>query len=161
MSGLLRAKYVAVFSAIAVLAATACSPSDGKASGQVKIVDAWTMATPPGANVGAGYMRILNEGSASVRLVGGETPTSATVEIHRMSMDNGVMRMQPANEGLEIAAGASVELKPGGYHLMLIGLKAPFAEGASVPLTLVFEGDLRVKTTLAVRAMGGGGHEQQ
>jgi len=86
--------------------------------------------------VGAGYMRILNEGSASVRLVGGETPTSATLEVHTMSMDNGVMRMRPASEGLEIAAGASVELKPGGYQLMLIGLKAPLAEGASGPLRL-------------------------
>jgi periplasmic copper chaperone A len=158
MSSLLRATYVAAISIIATLAVTACSPSGSEPSGQVKIIDAWTMATPPGADVGAGYMRVLNEGAAAVRLVGGETPASATVEVHMMSMDNGVMRMRPASEGLEIAPGASVELKPGGYHLMLIGLKAPLTEGSSVPLTLIFDGGMRVETALAVRAMGGG-HE--
>jgi len=158
MSSLLRATSVAFFAFVA-LAVAACSPSGDKPSGQVTVLDAWTMATPPGADVGAGYMQISNGGTAPVRLIGGETPASATVEVHMMSMDNGVMRMRPASEGLEIPAGGQVALEPGGYHLMLIGLKAPLAEGASVPLTLVFDGGLRIETVLAVRAMGGGhGH---
>jgi len=158
MSRLLRATCIAILTFV-VLAVVACSPSGDTPAGPVAVHDAWTMATPPGAEVGAGYMRISNGTASSVRLIGGETPASATVEVHMMSMDNGVMRMRPASEGLEIPAGSDVTLEPGGFHLMLIGLKAPLSEGAGVPLTLVFDGGLRIETVLAVRAMGGGhGH---
>ena len=158
MSSLLRATSVAAFVLFSILTVAACSPSGGESAGTVKIIDAWTMATPPGANVGAGYMKILNEGSAPIRLVGGETPAAASVEVHMMAMEDGVMRMRPASGGLEIPAGQSVELRPGGYHLMLIGLTAPLAEGGSVPIALLFDGGMRIEATLAVRAMGGGGH---
>jgi len=159
MSSLLRATSVAVFAFLALVALSACSPPDNKPVTRIKIIGAWTMATPPGADVGAGYLQIVNEGSAPVRLAGGTTPAAASVEVHMMAMDNGVMRMRPASEGLEIAAGASAELQPGGYHLMLIGLKAPLVEGGSVPITLTFDGGTQVEATLAVRAMGGGhGH---
>jgi copper(I)-binding protein len=158
MSRLLRAAFAVAFTLV-TLTIAGCSPSGDKPSGQISVADAWTMATPPGADVGAGYMTISNGTASPVRLTGGETPASATVEVHMMSMDNGVMRMRPASEGIEIPAGEQVTLEPGGYHLMLIGLNAPLAEGSSVPLTLVFDGGLRVETALAVRAMGGGhGH---
>jgi copper(I)-binding protein len=76
-----------------------------------------------------------------------------------MSMEGGVMQMRRMAEGLEIPANGEVELKPGGFHLMLIGLKAPLGEGESVPMTLIFEGGARVEVTLGVRAMGSGhGH---
>jgi copper(I)-binding protein len=69
------------------------------------------------------------------------------------------MTMRPVEGGLEIPAGGAVELKPGGLHLMLIGLKAPLSEGGNVPLTLVFDNGMRVDAALSVRAMGGGhGH---
>ena len=155
MSRLLRAASAVAFTLVTFTIA-ACSPSGDKPSGQIAVLDAWTMATPPGADVGAGYMRISNETASTVRLLDGETPASATVEMHLMSMDGGVMRMRPAGEGLEIPAGGQVTLEPGGYHLMLIGLKAPLSEGDSVPLTLVFDGGARVETALTVRAMGGG-----
>lgn len=137
------------------LALIACSPAP---SGPARIVvaDAWTKATPPGAAVGAGYMTIRNEGGAAARLVGGETRVAERVELHTMAMEGGVMTMRPVEGGVEIAAGGVVEMRPGALHFMLIGLKQPLAEGESVPLTLVFDGGLRVETALSVRAMGGG-----
>jgi copper(I)-binding protein len=91
--------------------------------------------------------------------MGGETVAAERVEVHNMSMDGGVMTMRPVEGGLEIPAGGAVELKPGGLHLMLIGLKAPLTEGGSVPLTLVFDNGERIDAPLGVRAMGGGhGH---
>lgn len=137
------------------LVLVACSPAP---SGPARIViaDAWTKATPPSAAVGAGYMTIRNEGGAAVRLLGGETVAAERVEIHAMAMDGGVMSMRPVEGGLEVSGGGALELKPGGMHLMLIGLKQAFGEGESVPLTLVFDGGVRVETALAVRAMGGG-----
>lgn len=148
-----------LFAVIAALvfAVAACSPANVPKG--VKVADAWSMATPAGASVAAGYMRITNGDGEARRLVSGSTAVAERVEIHTMSMDGGVMRMRPLPDGLAIAAGETVELKPGGLHLMLVGLKRPLVQGESVPLTLLFDGGLAVETTLAVRAMGGGGHE--
>lgn len=138
-----------------VLTLIACSPTPS-APARIVVADAWTNATPPGAAVGVGYVTIRNEGGVPARLVGGETAVAERVEIHSMSMEGGVMSMRPVAGGVEVPSAGAVELKPGGMHLMLIGLKRPFAEGQSVALTLIFEGGMRVEATLAVRAMGGG-----
>jgi hypothetical protein len=140
---------------VLALVLLSCSPTP---SGPARIVvaDAWTKATPAGAAVGAGYMTIRNEGGAAARLVGGEASVAERVEVHTMAMEGGVMSMRPVEGGLEVPPGGEVALKPGGLHLMLVGLKQPFAEGESVSVTLIFEGGMRVETTLAVRAMGGG-----
>lgn len=149
----------AVLGASAFAALGACSPAPSAQPGGLSVSNAWSMATPPGAAVGAGYLTISNQTGAAVRLIGGETPAAERVEIHTMSMDGGVMTMRPVDGGLEIPAGGAVELKPGGLHLMLIGLRAPLSEGGSVPLTLVFDNGARIEAPLAVRAMGGGhGH---
>lgn len=142
----------------AVVVLSACSPAPSNTPGGAPIVvsDSWSMATPPGAAVGVGYMTINNQGAAAVRLTGCETTAAERVEVHNMSMDGGVMTMRPVEGGLEIPAGGAVELKPGGLHLMLIGLKAPLTEGGSVPLSLVFDNGTRIDAALAVRAMGGG-----
>ena len=73
-----------------------------------------------------------------------------------MSMDNGVMKMRELKSGLEIPPGATVELKPGGFHIMFMGLKAPFAKDKKVPLTLVFEKAGSIDVELPVEAMGAG-----
>jgi hypothetical protein len=140
---------------VLALVLVSCSPTPSGPA-RIVVVDAWTKSTPAGAAVGAGYMAIRNAGGAPARLIGGETVMAERVEIHSMAMEGGVMSMRPVEGGLEVPPGGEVELKPGGLHLMLIGLKQPFAEGESVPLTLTFEGGMRVETTLAVRAMGGG-----
>jgi periplasmic copper chaperone A len=98
----------------------------------------WARATPDGAKVGVGYIKITNNGKASDRLTGGSFE-GASVEIHEMSMDGGIMKMRQISEGLEIAPGATVELKPGGNHLMFMGLKQAIATGADRKATLTFE----------------------
>ena len=150
MNALSRAFGVAV---LLVLLSAACSPPARE--GGVKVVEPWTRATPPGASVGAGYMTIANDGARPVRLLGGETPVAEKVEVHAMSMDGGVMRMRPLTDGLEVPAGGEVELKPGDMHLMLIGMKRPLIEGESVPITLVFDGGVRLDAMLSVEGIGG------
>lgn len=107
--------------------------------GDLSIADPSTRQTAPGQSNGGGFMTIANGGKGADRLIGGLSPAAAKVEIHTMSMDGGVMRMRPVKNGLAIPAGGKLELKPGGYHIMLIGLKSPLERGKLVPLTLKFE----------------------
>lgn len=151
MISMLRA--LAVFIGVAVL--SGCSPGP---SGALTVSDAWAPATPPGVPVGAGYLKITNGTAKAVRLTGGSSAAAERVEIHSMSMDGGVMRMRPITEGVEVPAGGSIELSPGGMHLMLAGLKAPLTDGATVPLTLSFDGAEAVAVQLMVKAPGGHGH---
>ena len=122
--------------------------------GSLEIKHPWARATPRGATVAGGYMTITNTGTAPDRLVGGSSPAAGTFEIHEMKMDNGVMKMRPLTNGLEIKPGQSVELKPGGYHLMFMGLKQPFEKGKSVKGTLTFEKTGKVEVEYAVEAVG-------
>jgi copper(I)-binding protein len=104
-------------------------------------------------------MQIVNNGPSPVKLVGGQTPVAERVEIHRMSMEGGVMAMRALPEGLDVPARSTVTLAPGGLHVMMIGLRQPLAEGQSVPLTLIFDTGKRIDVRLAVRSMGAGhGH---
>jgi hypothetical protein len=142
--------------AVLVLAVCACSEPPRQAQGGIAIVDPWARATPAGATVGAGYMQIVNNGPSPVKLVGGQTPVAERVEIHMMSMEGGVMAMRSLPGGLDIPAGGTVSLAPGGLHVMMIGLRQPLAEGESVPLTLIFDTGARIDVRLAVRSMGAG-----
>lgn len=100
---------------------------------EITVHNAWARATAPGQAVGAAYMDLMAKRSMSV--VGGHSPAAERVELHTMSMQEGVMVMRKVPE-IELPAGKPVQLKPGGLHIMLIGLKAPLQEGQSVPLTL-------------------------
>jgi periplasmic copper chaperone A len=122
-------------------------------SGDLLIMQAWSRATPNGAPVAGGYLRITNTGSSPDHLLGGSTPAGTSIEVHEMSMKDGIMTMRPIDGGLEIGAGASVELKPGGNHLMIMGLKSALREGDHVPITLTFEKAGAVTLDLIVRAM--------
>lgn len=135
---------------------TLAGPALAQSKGDVEIEKPWARATPPGAAVGGGYLVIRNKGAAGDRLVGVASPVSARVEIHEMAMDKDVMRMREV-KGVDVPARKSVELKPGGFHLMLIELKAPLKPGDKVPLTLRFEKAGEVKTELAVGAMTASG----
>lgn len=128
-------------------------PSDLINVGNLAITQAWSRATPNGAPVAGGYLRISNNGTSPDRLLSGTTPMGTSVEVHEMAMKDGIMTMRPLAGGLEIAAGASVELKPGGYHLMIMGLKSALREGDHLPLTLTFEKAGQVTLDLNVRAM--------
>ena len=107
--------------------------------GDMAISQPWTRATPGGAKVGAGYVTITNRGTAPDRLVGGTAIVSGNVEIHATSVADGVMRMRQLEKGIEIRPGETIELKPGGMHLMLMELKKPMTQGERIKGTLVFE----------------------
>jgi copper(I)-binding protein len=130
--------------------------------GSLEIIHPWARATPKGATVAGGYMKIVNHGTAPDRLIGGSTAGADKFEIHQMTMNDGVMKMRPLSNGLELKPGETVELKPGGYHLMFVGLKAPFEKGKRVKGTLRFEKAGTVDVEYAVTAIGAtpsGGHD--
>jgi periplasmic copper chaperone A len=124
-------------------------------AGPLTLAQPWSRATPGGAKVGGGYLTITNAGPAPDRLVGGSFPLASKVEVHEMRVDGDVMRMKPVEGGLEIGPGATVELKPGGFHLMFMDLKEPLKEGQTIKGTLVFEKAGSVAVEYAVRGMGG------
>lgn len=123
--------------------------------GDLTVTSPWSRATPGGAKIGGGYLKITNNGRAPDRFVGGTSDVSDRVEIHEMSMTNGVMKMRPLPNGLEIKPGETVELKPGGNHLMFVDLKRPLKQGESVKATLRFEKAGSLEVNFAVNALGG------
>ncbi len=102
----------------------------------VSVADAWVRATVAQQRVTGAFMHLTSDDDA--RLVSASSPAAEMVEIHEMTMQNNVMKMGPI-EGLDLPAGKVVELKPGGYHVMLMGLKAQVKDGEVVPLVLVIE----------------------
>jgi len=138
--------------ALAVLAATA-QAQDYKL-GSLEISQPWSRATPPSAQSAGGFLVITNKGTTADRLIAVKSAASDKAEVHEMKMDGNVMRMREVEKGLEIPPGATVELKPGGYHIMFMGLKAPFAKDTKVPATLVFEKAGSIDIDLLVQAMG-------
>jgi periplasmic copper chaperone A len=128
--------------------------------GSLKISAPWARATPKGAAVGGGYLKITNTGTAPDRLIGGSSNIAARCEVHEMSMENGVMKMRMLPHGVEIKPGQTVEFKPGGYHLMFKGLKQQLKKGGHVKSTLVFEKAGKVEVDFAIEGLGavtGGG----
>ena len=107
-------------------------------------------ATAPGMPSSAAYVTIANHGDAADRLIAAKTVLARRVEIHSMEMDNGVIRMRAVDGGLAIAAGGSVQLAPGGLHIMLMGLTAQLAAGSQHEITLVFEkaGEITITATV-------------
>jgi copper(I)-binding protein len=142
--------FIAGFLGLALLTAQA---RDYKV-GSIEVVDPWSRATPKGASVAAGYMKITNNGSTADRLIGGSSEIAPTFEIHEMSMEGGIARMRPVKGGLEIKPGETVELKPGSFHVMLVGLKKPLAAGEHVSAKLVFEKAGPVEVQYDVMAIG-------
>src|SRR5262249_31189687 len=93
--------------------------------GALEIRQPWTRVTPPTAQAGGGVLVVTNTGATPDRLVAAKSPTAERVEVHEMKMDGNVMRMRAVEKGVEIPPGGTVELKPGGLHVMFMGLKAP------------------------------------
>lgn len=119
------------------------------AHAQVTVHDAWVRAAVPQQKATGAFMRLT--AAQNARLVAASSPAAGVTEIHEMKLEGDVMKMR-AVPALELPAGAAVELKPGGYHLMLMDLKQPVAAGAQLPLTLVFEGADGQRQTVQVQA---------
>ncbi len=138
------------------------APASTYTLGALFIEAPWARATPGGARVGGAYLTIRNTGSEPDRLIGGSVPIAKSVEVHEMAMANNVMRMRRLEDGLEIKPGETVELKPGGAHLMFMELNQGLKDGQPVTGTLVFEKAGKVEVTFTVAPIGGaqskGGH---
>jgi copper(I)-binding protein len=130
--------------------------------GALVIESPWARATPGGAQVAGGYLKITNTGPEADRLIGGSLPVAAHVEVHEMAMADGVMKMRRLQHGLEIKPGETVELKPGGYHVMFMGLQAALKEGQRIKGTLVFQraGTVEIDYRVAPIGAQSGGHKQ-
>ena len=126
-------------------------------AGDLVITQAWSRATPGGAKVAGGYLTIENKGSTPDRLFGGSADVADKVQIHEMTMNDGVMTMRLLDQGLTIEPGKTVKLAPGGYHLMLLDLKSPLKRGDKVPVTLEFEKAGKVTVSFDVQGVGAQG----
>ena len=122
--------------------------------GSLVIGHPWSRATPPGAQVAGGYLTITNTGTEADRLISGTSSFSKMVEFHEMKMENDIMKMAELANGLEIKPGETVELKPGGLHIMFMGLTTRLKEGDMVTGTLVFEKAGTVDVEYKIDAIG-------
>lgn len=139
-----------ILSLAALLVATATQAQAVKA-GAIQIDRAFARATAPGQPAGGAYLRLDNRGPAD-RLLAASADVSQRVEMHEMKMEGDVMRMRQV-EAIELPSNKVVELKPGGLHIMLIGLKAPLKAGERFPMTLRFEKAGEVKLDVAVETV--------
>jgi copper(I)-binding protein len=117
----------------------------------VRVEDPMARPSPTGAENGAAYLTIVNPTSEDDRLVSAASTVAGTVELHETVNDNGVMRMVPQPDGFPVPARSAVELKPGGKHIMLIGLKSPLEVGRKIEITLHFQKAGALSVTVPVR----------
>lgn len=116
---------------------------------QVTVKDPWVRATVSQQKATGAFMQITSAQDA--QLVAASSPVAGVVEVHEMTMEKDVMKMR-AMKGLDLPAGKSVELKPGGYHVMLMDLKQQMKEGDTVPMTLVVEGKDKKRESIVLKA---------
>lgn len=149
---------------LAVLLSAVLAPTLAQA--QVTVKDAWVRATVAQQKATGAFMQL--QSAQDAKLVSAQSPVAGVVEVHEMAMDGGVMRMR-AVPSLALPAGKAVDLKPGGYHVMLMDLKGQVKDGDAVPLTLVVEGkdgkrqslELKVPARAAAPSQGhGDGHHK-
>ena len=145
--------FMAVFAALTMSAASSVYAQPGE------IKNAWVRTAVPGQKATGAFMTLTAKDG--LKLVGGSSPAAGVTEIHEMKMEGDVMRMRALKDGLPLPAGQAVELKPGGYHVMLMDLKAPLPKDTSIPLTLVFkdasgvESRMEIKLPVAATSPGG------
>lgn len=136
-----------------LLTAHAQAPAPQVKAGDLVIEAPWARATPGGAKVAGGYVKITNNGKQSDKLIGGSIPAAGTVEVHEMATVNNFMQMRRL-EGLEIKPGQTVELKPGSYHLMFMQLKEGLTAGQTIKGTMIFEKAGTVNVEFLVAPIG-------
>lgn len=137
-------------------AAAAPAGNDTYKIGDLVVVSPWTRATPGGAKIAGGYLKITNNGTSADRLTGATSASADRAEIHEMSMTDGVMKMRPLADGLTIKPGETVELKPGGFHMMFMDIKQPLKQGDALKAKLIFEKAGKLDVSFGVQAIGAG-----
>jgi periplasmic copper chaperone A len=150
----------AAFAAILLLVTPAFAHNGAVHLGELNITAPFTRATLPNAPVGGGFLTIENTGAEADRLISATSSVAGDTQIHEMSMEGDVMKMRELTDGLEIPAGQTVTLAPGGYHVMFMGLNQAFVEGETVTITLVFEkaGAVDVELPVLGAAADSAGH---
>ena len=117
---------------------------------KIVIRDAWIQEGPPSQKITAAFMLIENHNSEEIALLSASTDAARVVELHKMELEDGMMSMRKV-DSINIPAGGMIELKPGGYHLMVIGLNKALKEGEDVKVTLRFSNDTRKTITVPVK----------
>ncbi|WP_455466132.1 copper chaperone PCu(A)C [Bartonella sp. B39] len=120
--------------------------------GDIEIINPWTRATQKGIKVGSGYLYIINHGNIPDRLVSVSTNGVQTTEIHSMTVVNDIMKMEKAHNGIEIPGNGEITLKPGGDHIMFMGLAQPFKLGDKIGAILTFEKAGKIDVEFSVNA---------
>ncbi len=145
---------IAIAGVILAVLATAFPAVAGKTRvGNITIIDPWSRATPGLAKNGVAYLTIRNDGRVRDRLVAAHGETARRTMLHAHEKSGAVMRMRSVST-IAIAPGTSMKLRPGGFHIMLFGIREPFREGMRFKLTLVFENAGAVMVTVAVGKAG-------
>ena len=128
--------------AAALLAGTAYAQT-------VDVKDAWVRTSVPGQKATGAFMKLTAKDGA--KLVAASSPVAGVTEVHEMKMEGDIMKMKAVAGGLDLPAGKTVELKPGGYHVMLMDLKAALPKDSTIPLTLVFKDAKGVESRLELK----------
>jgi copper(I)-binding protein len=150
---------IEVLVAIALTLAAAFASVTGAFAGDVMVMNAYARASAtPMAKAGAAYLSVMNHGTEADRLMSISTPAAARAELHTTVMEGDVMKMEAVGP-LEVAPMATVDMKPGGMHVMLMGLKAPLKEGEKIELVLTFEKAGEVKVEVPVGTVAAGDHD--
>ena len=141
----MKSKVLATMYAAVGMALCGSVMAQNASVGSIKVENAYTRATAPGQQVAGGFLKIENKGGAD-QLVSASSPAAGEVQLHEMAMDGNVMKMRQVKD-IPVPANGSVELKPGGLHLMFMNIKAPLAAGETVPVKLKFAkaGEVEVK----------------
>lgn len=144
--------FTALAAGLLLLPSAYADPATPRRADEIAVHDAWARASAGSAATGAAYLTLVG-GAAADQVVGVTTQVAATAEVHESFTDGGIMKMRPAPV-LAIPAGQTVTLAPGGYHVMLMGLKQPLTAGQSFPLTVSFAHAAPV--TVEVKVLGRG-----
>lgn len=143
---------------VALIGLAGIARAQSSSDGSIEIVAPWARATAGNVPTGGAFLNIVNKGTTDDSLVSASTPVAGMAEPHRTVVDNGISKMVPV-PAIEVKAGQKVALAPGGYHIMLMHLKAPLVEGQSFPLTLVFDKAGKIEVMVKIGkagAMGSG-----
>jgi periplasmic copper chaperone A len=148
---------------IALVVSATLAFAHGFKVGDLEIHHPWSKAMNPGAKTGGGFMKITNHGKEPDRLIKVSSDAAGLIQVHDMKVDNGMMTMAEVPGGLEIAPGATVELSPGGIHVMFMSVKTPFKEGEKIKAVLSFEkaGDVAVEFKVEPANKGDDGHDMK
>lgn len=148
----LKLRIITAGALAAIVVATGVSNAHDFKVGSLELKHPWSAKAPPVAPVLGGYLTIVNTGKEADRLVGGTTPAAERLELHESTLVDGVARMRPAKQGIGIPAGETVNLQPGGAHIMLVNPRQRPAEGEKFKATLEFEKAGPVEVEFVVQA---------